>query len=111
MENPFDWTAIIYGIGVLLLISPMIAMVLRAPNTLRNATIWLALVAALGWGYKYFGYMLPNNVAHNMERGGYYHDDRQQPAKPEGDASKLSEDAANDTAPAAKDEDNPIRNP
>lgn len=101
--QPISWMSVIYGIGVLLLILPMVMMVIRAPNALRNATLWLALVAALGWGYKYFGHLLPNDVARNMERGGYYHDDRLQPAKPEGEGSKLSEDQANE-------DDNPVRN-
>lgn len=95
-----NWISIIYGIGVLLLISPLIMYVFRAPNALRNAALWLAIIAALGWGYKYFGHLLPDDVVRNMERGGYYQDDRLQPAKPEDNASKLPEEQ----------NDNPVRN-
>jgi len=51
MEN-LNWMSIVYMLGVLLLIAPMIAYAFKAPYALRNATVWLAIMAALGWAYK-----------------------------------------------------------
>lgn len=108
--DQISWMSLIYLMGVLLLISPAIAYVFKAPHALRNATIWLAIIAALGWGYKFFGHMLPEDVAANMQRGGYYADDREKPTPVE--TSKMSEEdaAADGTTDSATDEDNPIRN-
>lgn len=42
---------IVYALAVLALILPMAFWVFRQNNALRNLTIWVALIAALMWGY------------------------------------------------------------
>ncbi len=95
----FNWIHLIYLLGVLLLISPLIAHVFRAPNALRNAALWLAIIAALGWAYKFSGGQLDQYI--NMPYR--YETAPQSEAKPDAEASKLPADEAY--------EDSPIRNP
>lgn len=95
----FEWTHLIYLLGVLLLISPAIAFVFRAPYALRNATIWLAILAALGWAYKLSGGQLDQYINMPNRYGAAPAYD----AKPDADESKL---------PGGQvEEDSPIRNP
>lgn len=96
MDSGLNWTSIIYLLGVLLLISPTIAYVFKAPNALRNATIWLAILTGIAWAYQLWGdkfagnfINMPSNYASTS------------PAKPDAEEVKLAPDA----------EDNPIRNP
>jgi len=95
----FNWIHLIYLFGVLLLISPLIAYVFRAPHALRNATLWLAIIAALGWAYKFSGGQLDQyiNMPYRYQTAPAYD------MKPDADESKLPADEAG--------EDSPIRNP
>mgnify|MGYP000893515853 CR=1 FL=1 len=50
--DKISWIHLVYMLGVLLLLAPAIAYTFRAPQALRNAAIWLAIIAGLGWAYK-----------------------------------------------------------
>lgn len=98
----FDWIHLVYLLGVLLLISPAIAYVFRAPHALRNITIWLAIIAGLGWAYK-----LSN---------GQFDQFINMPTRYQGDSAAPREALSYEDEVAPKKdegpaEDNPIRNP
>jgi hypothetical protein len=46
-----DTLQVVYLVAILLLVLPTLFYVFRQNNALRNLAIWLALFAALGWGY------------------------------------------------------------
>jgi len=65
-----SWIQIIAGIAFLILLFPLIRMLFRQQNALRNVVIWLTLLTALVFGFNKFAYLLPENVKQNFGMSG-----------------------------------------
>jgi len=65
-----SWIQIIAGIAFLILLFPLIRMLFRQQNALRNVVIWLTLLTALVFGFNKFAYLLPENVKQNFGISG-----------------------------------------
>lgn len=90
MSESINWMSLVYSVAVLMLLLPAAFYVFTRPSALRNVALWVALFAALVWGYHYM-VEIPQMQA--------------------GEHSALPNDTPQGTSPSTpRENDSPVRN-
>ena len=53
MGSETNWLPILYMLGALILVAPVLLRVFRAGKTLQYVMIWLAIVVVIGLAYRF----------------------------------------------------------